>query len=295
MSDLEFLHVTAKRILNHVPSGSRAPTNWTINVYRGCSHACTYCLSGETPILMADGRSKPLAEIRPGDRVYGTERRGTYRHYVPTEVLDHWQTVKPAYRVTLEDGTKLIASGEHRFLTDRGYKHVAPDSSTGQRPHLTPNNHLLGIGHLALPPQHDDDYVRGYLTGMIRGDANLATYPVPAPWTHPRRRPPLQTRVGRPRATRPHSRIPQSLRSADDDFPVLTGDGNATSDHGDQDITGFEGAAHQGPNRLAPCSDGSMAEGISGGNFRRRGESQSGCTAHRQCERDDLETDRRMR
>jgi hypothetical protein len=36
MSDLEFLHVTAKRILNHVPSNSRAPANWTINVYRGC-------------------------------------------------------------------------------------------------------------------------------------------------------------------------------------------------------------------------------------------------------------------
>jgi DNA repair photolyase len=48
MSDLEFLHVTAKRILNHVPSGSRAPTNWTINVDRGCSHACSYCFARPT-------------------------------------------------------------------------------------------------------------------------------------------------------------------------------------------------------------------------------------------------------
>ncbi|WP_375488693.1 radical SAM protein [uncultured Jatrophihabitans sp.] len=48
MSDLEFLHVTAKRILNHVPDGSRAPSNWTINVYRGCSHACTYCFARPT-------------------------------------------------------------------------------------------------------------------------------------------------------------------------------------------------------------------------------------------------------
>jgi DNA repair photolyase len=176
MSDLEFLHVTTKRILNHVPSGSRAPTNWTINVYRGCSHACSYCLSGETPILMADGRTRPISDIRPGDRVYGTERRGTYRHYVSTEVLDHWPTVKPAYRVTLEDGTKLIASGDHRFLTDRGWKHIAPDGGPGQRPHLTTNNHLLGTGRLAAPPVIDGDYVRGYLTGIVRGDANLATY-----------------------------------------------------------------------------------------------------------------------
>jgi DNA repair photolyase len=48
MSDLEFLHVTAKRILNHVPSGSRAPANWTINVYRGCTHACAYCFARPT-------------------------------------------------------------------------------------------------------------------------------------------------------------------------------------------------------------------------------------------------------
>jgi DNA repair photolyase len=48
LSGLEFLHVTAKRILNHVPSGSRAPSNWTINVYRGCSHACTFCFARPT-------------------------------------------------------------------------------------------------------------------------------------------------------------------------------------------------------------------------------------------------------
>jgi DNA repair photolyase len=48
MSDLEFLHVTAKRILNHVPAASRAPANWTINVYRGCSHACSYCFARPT-------------------------------------------------------------------------------------------------------------------------------------------------------------------------------------------------------------------------------------------------------
>src|SRR3954454_11259365 len=48
MSGLEFLHVTAKRILNHVPAGSRAPTNWTINVYRGCSHSCSYCFARPT-------------------------------------------------------------------------------------------------------------------------------------------------------------------------------------------------------------------------------------------------------
>jgi DNA repair photolyase len=48
LTGLEFLHVTARRILNHVPSGSRMPFHWTINVYRGCSHACAYCFARPT-------------------------------------------------------------------------------------------------------------------------------------------------------------------------------------------------------------------------------------------------------
>jgi DNA repair photolyase len=176
MSDLEFLHVTAKRILNPVPPASRAPANWTINVYRGCSHSCTYCLAGETPVLMADGRVRAIADLRPGDRVYGTVRRGSYRRYVATTVLDHWRTVRRAYRVTLADGTQLVASGDHRFLTNRGWKHVTDSSGPISRAHLTTNNDLLGVGALAQPPRHDLDYRRGYLTGMIRGDALLASY-----------------------------------------------------------------------------------------------------------------------
>ena len=63
---------------------------------------------------------------------------GSYRRYVDTQVLDHWSTIKPAYRVTLEDGTELVASGDHRFLTDRGWKHVTgAEHGPCQRPHLT--------------------------------------------------------------------------------------------------------------------------------------------------------------
>ncbi len=178
MSGLEFLHVTAKKILNPVPAASRMNFRWTINVYRGCSHGCTYCLVGETPILMADGRVKPLAAVQVGDLVYGTERRGRDRRFVPSSVLAHWSTTKPGYRVTLLDGTEIIASGDHRFLTGRGWKHVA-DNAHGlrQRAHLTTGDSLLGVGQLPEPPKLDDEYRRGYLCAMIRGDAYRATHP----------------------------------------------------------------------------------------------------------------------
>ena len=107
---MTFYEVQAKSIVNRVPEASRMPFRWTINPYRGCQHACAYCCEGQTPILMADGRTKPLAEVRVGDEIYGTVKSGFYRRYTITTVLAHWSTVKPAYRVILEDGTQLVAA-----------------------------------------------------------------------------------------------------------------------------------------------------------------------------------------
>lgn len=43
--DVTFYEVEAKSILNRVPAASRMPFEWTINVYRGCSHSCKYCFA----------------------------------------------------------------------------------------------------------------------------------------------------------------------------------------------------------------------------------------------------------
>ena len=174
--ETRFYEVRAKSALNRVPAKSRVPFEWTVNPYRGCSHACLYCVGGDTPVLMADGSTREIRHLRPGDKVYGTVRRGVYQRYVRTDVLDHWMVRKPAYRVTLEDGTELIASADHRFLTDRGWKHVTgTELGPLQRPHLTLNNKLLGTGMFEEPPLETRDYKRGYLCGLIRGDGHLAS------------------------------------------------------------------------------------------------------------------------
>ncbi|MDK3254895.1 Rv2578c family radical SAM protein [Blastococcus capsensis] len=169
---LTFHEVRARSALNKVPGDSAMPFPYTINPYRGCSHACTYCVSGDTQVLMADGSQRPIADLRVGDHIVGTEERGRYRYYVMTEVLDHWSTVKPAYQVDLADGTEIVASADHRFLTGRGWKHVTgamrgPD----QRPHLTTNDSLLGFGRTVATLEVSADHRRGHLTGMVRGDA----------------------------------------------------------------------------------------------------------------------------
>ncbi len=44
---IRFHEVRAKSALNHVPN-SRFGFNWTINLFRGCTHACTYCFARST-------------------------------------------------------------------------------------------------------------------------------------------------------------------------------------------------------------------------------------------------------
>ncbi|TFV85863.1 Rv2578c family radical SAM protein [Blastococcus sp. CT_GayMR16] len=45
---LTFHEVRAKSALNHVPGESAMPFPWTINPFRGCSHACLYCYARST-------------------------------------------------------------------------------------------------------------------------------------------------------------------------------------------------------------------------------------------------------
>src|SRR6478609_8224991 len=142
-----FHEVMCKSALNHVPGASAMPFDWTVNPYRGCTHACTYCLSPDTLVLMADGTQRRIDQIVAGDEVMGTEQRDTYRHYVKTRVRAAWTTRKRAYRITLADGTELVASGDHRFLSNRGWKHVTGTmGGASQRPFLTTSNRLQGFG-----------------------------------------------------------------------------------------------------------------------------------------------------
>lgn len=142
---MEFLEVTSRSALNKVPGNGFMGGASTVNPYRGCQHACVYCLSPDTLVLMADGRHRPIGELVVGDQIIGTELTGRCRRYVRTEVRATWSTRKRAFRVTLADGTELVASADHRFLTERGWKHVIGSmNGLDQRPHLTTNDRLMG-------------------------------------------------------------------------------------------------------------------------------------------------------
>ncbi len=81
---LEFLHVNARRVINEVPAASRMPFRFTINAYRGCSHACAYCFARPTHEYLGlnlgdDFERKLVVKVNAVERVRA-ELRSAHRH-----------------------------------------------------------------------------------------------------------------------------------------------------------------------------------------------------------------------
>jgi DNA repair photolyase len=49
---IRFHEVRAKSALNKVHPAARMPFNWTVNPYRGCSHACNFCFARRTHVYL---------------------------------------------------------------------------------------------------------------------------------------------------------------------------------------------------------------------------------------------------
>ncbi len=107
--DLRFYEVHAKSALNRVPGGSRVPFKWTINPYRGCTHACTYCFA------------RPTHEYLDMDAGSDFERRVVVKVNVP-EVL-RAELARPSWKhehVALGTNTDPYQWVEGRYKLMRG-------------------------------------------------------------------------------------------------------------------------------------------------------------------------------
>lgn len=145
----------------------------------GCSNDCDFCLDGNTDILLYNGLAKKIKDIKIGDELVGVEQGDKKKYFTKSVVTNTSQSIQKAYKITLKNGKTFICSGNHQWLTNRGWKYtIGAMSGEDRRPYITTNNNFLGfetlhdVGYF----DEDDEYKKGYLRGIILGDGNLGIY-----------------------------------------------------------------------------------------------------------------------
>jgi DNA repair photolyase len=125
LRDVEYLHVRAKRIINKVPEASRMPFRHTINAYRGCSHACTYCFARPTHAFLGmdtgvDFERRIVVKVNAAERLAAElhDPRWRREHIAMGTNTDPYQPAEGRYRLTRALITELLRAGnEFSILT----------------------------------------------------------------------------------------------------------------------------------------------------------------------------------
>lgn len=124
---ITFHEVLAKSALNKVPGAAAVPFDWTINPYRGCSHACTYCFARRTHSYLeldtgADFDSQIIVKINIADVLRRELARPSWqRHPVALGTnTDPYQRAEGRYRLMPGIATSLADSGTPFSILTKG-------------------------------------------------------------------------------------------------------------------------------------------------------------------------------
>jgi len=121
---LEFLHVKARTMINEVPKASAVPFRWTINAYRGCSHACNYCFARPTHEYLGmnagdDFDRRIVVKVNAVERVRAELAPGRWAgdHIAMGTNTDPYQRCEGNYHLTRGIITELAAANPFSVLT----------------------------------------------------------------------------------------------------------------------------------------------------------------------------------
>lgn len=126
----------------------RAKVNeWMQSVARtrlspGASMILIQCMTGDTPVLMANGLERALRDVRPGDRI------ATYENgKLTTSKVRHWANQGPddVLCIRMKSGRTVRANARHPFLVSEGGRETWRKASE-----LRPGNKCLAV-HGSVP------------------------------------------------------------------------------------------------------------------------------------------------
>ncbi len=102
---IEFIEVEARSVINRVP-GAGVPFDWSINPYRGCTHACTYCFARPTHTFLdmdagRDFETKIVVKVNAPEvlRRELAARRWRGEHIAMGTNTDPYQRAEGRYRL----------------------------------------------------------------------------------------------------------------------------------------------------------------------------------------------------
>ena len=136
---ITFHEVTAKSVLNKVVAGSRMPFEWTINPYRGCSHACVYCFARKSHTYLdfdagLDFDSQVVVKINAAEVLRRELAKPSWRHeHVALGTnTDPYQRAEGRYRLMPGIIGALADSGTPLSILTKGDapgpRHPAPEA-----------------------------------------------------------------------------------------------------------------------------------------------------------------------
>jgi DNA repair photolyase len=104
---IRFHEVEARSAINKVPERSRMPFTYTINPYRGCTHACVYCFARPTHTYLdlnarEDFEREIVVKVNLPEVVRAELRRASWSgdHVALGTNTDPYQWVESRYRLT---------------------------------------------------------------------------------------------------------------------------------------------------------------------------------------------------
>ncbi len=105
--DVRFYEVHAKSALNRVPEQWKMPFRWTVNPYRGCTHACLFCFARPTHKYLdfnagRDFEREIVVKVNAPEVLRGELARPSWKgeHVALGTNTDPYQWVEGRYRLT---------------------------------------------------------------------------------------------------------------------------------------------------------------------------------------------------
>lgn len=154
---------------------------WGVDMAQGGTYGqpSEYCVGPETRVLTADMRWIPAKDVAVGSKVMafdekspGNTSRNKYRRWRVATVEATGVITRPSYRVHLSDGTSVVCSQEHRWLTiDQATQTWKATDKLHGGAHPTKLMRVLDVW------DEDRSFDAGYLAAGFDGEGHLSQRP----------------------------------------------------------------------------------------------------------------------